>query len=239
VATPTGISVSSQAPKTERVGAGSRLAKPIAQRRPEGDLDAMACWWRAAAPLLTASEVAGVLRKELSAHGSRKRGTKERLVRFDLGHSTVRPVVQWGSGAVSPQAIYWREFWTTLEQCGRVAWPQLIRLPARITQPRERYPRPQVIEKLRAAGVMLTERQWNEAEPLVTLEPDEDGNYQIAPVSRDRVSDLHLCWWGYVDLNHGPLPYQGNLASFRCVCSSLRESNGEPSSCVDALGRSR
>jgi hypothetical protein len=26
--------------------------------------------------------------------------------------------------------------------------------------------------------------------------------------------DLQLSWWGYVDLNHGPLPYQGLLGDF-------------------------
>jgi hypothetical protein len=28
--------------------------------------------------------------------------------------------------------------------------------------------------------------------------------------SPESVPDLALLWWGYVDLNHGPLPYQGS-----------------------------
>jgi hypothetical protein len=52
-------------------------------------------WWFANwLGLLTTAEVAAVLHRELAAHGSRKRGIKERLVRFDLDRSTVT----WGAG---------------------------------------------------------------------------------------------------------------------------------------------
>jgi hypothetical protein len=88
-------------------------------------------WWFAEwMVVLTTAQVAAVLHKQLTAHGSRTRGKKERLVRFDLSHSMVKPP-KWGSGATPPQAIGWREFWTTREQCGDAGWPQLIRFWAR------------------------------------------------------------------------------------------------------------
>ena len=145
-------------------------------------------WWFADwMVLLTAAEVADVLHKDLTAHGSRRRGTKQRLVRFDLSHSTVTPVITWGSGAAGfPPVVGWREFWRTLERCGRAGWPQLIRLPERIIPAQGLYLPSQVVGMLREAADMLAARQWDD-EPLVTIEPDEDGNYQISP---DHVDDL-------------------------------------------------
>jgi hypothetical protein len=144
-------------------------------------------WWFADwMVLLTAAEVAAVLHIDLIAHGSRRRGIKKRLVRFDLSKSMATPKVTWGSGPTgSPPVVRWRQFWAMLEQCGRAGWPQLIRLPARVTPPQDLYSRTQVVEMLRQAAVILAEHQWNEDELLVTLEPDEEGNYQIAPASVD------------------------------------------------------
>jgi hypothetical protein len=162
--------------------------------------------------LLTSAQVAAVLRKELAAHGSQRRGTKERLVRFDLSHSMVTPAVTWGADAVPPEPIGWREFWATLEQCGRVGWPQMIRLPAGITRSQSLYLPSQVAEMVRevagtlreAANLPTTGQEEDKLlvafdsaedgnnEPLVTLEPDEDGNYQVAlatPSNLDRVPD--------------------------------------------------
>ena len=80
-------------------------------------------WWFADwMVLLTAERVAAVLHRELAAHGSGKRGNRERLVRFDVTHSTATPVVTWGSGSgATPRPIRWREFWAKLEQCGGAA----------------------------------------------------------------------------------------------------------------------
>jgi hypothetical protein len=137
-------------------------------------------WWFADwMVLLTAAQVAGVLHKELTAHGSPKRGKRERLVRFDLSKS-VGTVITWGSGVIPPGLIGWREFWSELDQCGRDGWPQLIRLPARIIPAQGPYLGSQVVEMLREARTGL----WDDQE-TVTLEPDENGNYQIATAPDD------------------------------------------------------
>ena len=137
-------------------------------------------WWFADwMILLTTAQVATVLQHDLAAHGSRKRNTKRRLVRFDLSRSTAKPAITWGSGVATPQTIDWLEFWPTLEQCGRDGWPQLIRLPERIMPPQGPYSRPQVEGLLRQAAYMLTTDEWDHNEPLVALEPAEDRNYQI------------------------------------------------------------
>jgi hypothetical protein len=143
-------------------------------------------WWFADwMVVLTAAQVAGVLHTELAAHGSPTRGKKTRLVRFDLRHSPARPVVTWGSGATPPTVVRWRDFWTALDQCGRVGWPQLIRLPAGLTPPPHRYTRSQVVGLLRAAAHMVASGEWDDDHPLVTLEPVADGEYQVAPDSGD------------------------------------------------------
>jgi hypothetical protein len=136
-------------------------------------------WWFADWMIvLTAAEVAAVLHKELAAHGSKK-PKKERLVRFD--HSKPGPV--WGSGT-HPAPVGWREFWPALEHCGRIGWPQLIRLPARLTRTRGPYPTSQVAEMLREAAEMPA-GQGDTGEPLVTLEPDADGTFQVTLVPTD------------------------------------------------------
>ena len=142
-------------------------------------------WWFADwMVLLTAAEVATVLHEDLTAHGSPERDKKRRLVRFDLSHSTVSPKITWGSGAPPPEPIGWREFWLTLEECGRDGWPQLIRLPGGITQGLGPYlPSRLVAGLLREAAT----GQWDYDQGIVTLEPDENGNYQIAPAPDDNL----------------------------------------------------
>jgi len=119
-----------------------------------------------------------VLHEDLMEHGKPERGTKRRLVRFDLNHSTV----SWGSGAPPPETIGWREFWPMLEECGRDGWPQLIRLPARMAHPDPYLTSDFVAGRLREAAT----DQWDDQD-LVTLEPYESGNYRIAPAPGDNL----------------------------------------------------
>jgi hypothetical protein len=138
-------------------------------------------WWFADwMVVLPAGDVAAVLQPELTAHNCRTRGTRERLVEFD---STKPMHPTWGpkhSARAAPKGLIdWLDFWSEFEQCGRVDWPQLIRLPARIVQKRVPLPRLQVAAMLQEAAEMLA--QWDSNEPLVTLEPDADGSYQITP----------------------------------------------------------
>lgn len=146
-------------------------------------------WWFAAwMVVLPTAQVAAVLQPELMTHGSRSRGSKTRLVRFD-SKSPTTPT--WGPGPSpradpSPGPVGWREFWSELEQCGHPEWPQLIRLPTRIVQAKGPYQPGQVIGMLREAANMLA-TQWDNDEPLVTLEPDADGNYQITPPPDDNL----------------------------------------------------
>jgi hypothetical protein len=131
--------------------------------------------------VLSAAEVAAVLQPELTAHNSRKRGERERLVEFD----STRPMsATWGpshSARAGPEGLIgWLDFWSELEQCGRVEWPQLIRLPARIVQARVPLRRLQVAGLLQQAAGILAE-QFDNDESLVTLEPNANGSYQITP----------------------------------------------------------
>ena len=157
---------------------GSLTAAAIAQGRAVTELGVSrsgAGWWFADWMIvLSAAQVADVLRKELAAHGKKQRKKRERLVRFDRSQS--EPM--WGSGAaVAP--IGWREFWPELESCGRVGWPQLIRVPAWFVRKRGPYPTSRIVEILReAAGMEAVD--LSAGEELVTLEPDADGTYQIA-----------------------------------------------------------
>jgi len=139
-------------------------------------------WWFADwMVVLTAAQVAGVLHKELAAHGSRERDTKKPLVRFDLNQSHSDMGLR---AAADPPAIRWLDFWSTLDQCGEPGWPQLIRLPERITPAQGLYRPAQVAGMLRQAANMFATGQRDGTEQLVTLEPGEDGNYQIVPDPR-------------------------------------------------------
>jgi hypothetical protein len=144
-------------------------------------------WWFAEwMVVLTSRQVAKVLRRELNAHGSRTRGSKMRLVQFDVKNpaNTV-----WGdpaSPAPSPEVISWLDFWNEFEQCGRADWPQLIRLPALLVDRRRDgapdsgvYTRDDVAVMLRQASDFPGQGRGGNV-PLVTLEPVEDGVYQIA-----------------------------------------------------------
>lgn len=146
-------------------------------------------WWFADwMRVLPTAQVAAVLQQELNKHGRRNRRSKERLVRFELGNSKITS--KWGPDPKnprknpSPEPLRWREFWSELEQCGHADWPQLIRLPAPIVQAGASYALPQVIEMLREAADMLATR-WDNEQPLVTLEPDANGNYQITAAPDD------------------------------------------------------
>jgi hypothetical protein len=132
--------------------------------------------------VLPTAQVAAVLYPELMAHGSRSRGTRTRLVRFDSHHPTTPT---WGPDPIartppSPKPVRWRTFWSELEQCGHAGWPQLIRLPTRIVQPRRWYQPTELIGMLQQAAEILGPETDND-EQLVTLEPNADGNYQITP----------------------------------------------------------
>lgn len=161
---------------TDAAMAGSRPVTELAFSR-----SGLGWWFADWMVVLTAAQVEEVLRKELKTHGSRDRGKKKRLVRIDVTHSPTRPIVTWGSGATPPQLVRWRDFWTALEQCGRVGWPQLIRLPARMVRAQGRYSPSQVADLLRAATDMVATGEWEHDGQLVTLEPETDGTYHVAP----------------------------------------------------------
>ncbi len=133
-------------------------------------------WWFADwMVVLTTAQVATVLRHELAAHGSRRRGKKERLVRFDRKQSAPT----WASGAAT-SPIRWRKFWPALEQCGYAGWPQLIHLPISVVRAEDgRYDMTQIRELFLQAEEIIPPDRRTEDLPFVTLEPDSEGNYRI------------------------------------------------------------
>jgi hypothetical protein len=144
-------------------------------------------WWFADwMMVLTTAQVAEILRADLASHGSGKRKNRRSLVRFDQSRSA--PL--WGSGATAPEAIGWRDFWTELERCGRLGWPQLIRLPSRLIQRGTPYPPPVIPALLRAAAVESPDvaKTGDDEEPLVTLAPEPDGTYLELSAPADRLS---------------------------------------------------
>jgi len=135
-------------------------------------------WWFADwMVVLTTAQVADTLRPELTVHSSTTRGKRKRLVQFNLNHAPT--TATWGSGGTTPpDVIWWRDFWTRLELCGRPEWPQMIMLPAYLIQNLETIPRPRIIELLSEVRDMMQadRRRYDE---FVTLMPDVNGLYQI------------------------------------------------------------
>jgi hypothetical protein len=86
-----------------------------------------------------------------------------------------------------PPAARWLDFWSKLDQCGEIGWPQLIRLPVPIipTRAKALYNPSQAARMLRQAASMPAANPWDDAEQLVTFEPDEGENYQITPAPVD------------------------------------------------------
>jgi hypothetical protein len=137
-------------------------------------------WWFAHwMVILTADQVAGVLRNELAAHNSED-PCKKRLVRFGpYNKKTKRCDAEWGDDgrAADPLPVGWLDFWDEIDQCGRPGWPQLIRIPAQFLDGSGRgpYGREQIAAMLREVANM--QDRVFDSEQLVTLQTDEDGNY--------------------------------------------------------------
>ncbi|TCC32033.1 hypothetical protein [Kribbella speibonae] len=135
-------------------------------------------WWFADwMVVLTTAQVARVLATDLARHGSRSRKASKRLVRYDFTHGST-PIITWSNGkSPSPRPLPWRQFWDTIQNCGQVGWPQLIRLPYQYLTTTAHYSADQVRGLLRTAA--------NDAElrgaDLITLVPDADGGFQVAP----------------------------------------------------------
>jgi hypothetical protein len=147
--------------------------------------------------VMTTQQVAGVLRQELNAHQRRDRGVTTRLVQFDISDPG-KP--EWGDPAspVSPpEVLRWTKFWPELEKCGRVKWPQLIRVPRLVLDPwrksRHRdagealYPRHELVEMFRQSEQLLTELQGRPLE-FETLEPDGNGSFRVAQDDADVIA---------------------------------------------------
>lgn len=144
-------------------------------------------WWFASwLVVMTAAEVADVLRTELQAHSSPKRGVaRERLVRFSVSPSR-KITTSWRrstQAGIQPATINWLDFWTRLELCGLPDWPQLIRLPMQVMAQRE-----QDFDSLTHKQVRMFLYQFandpirSQDEPtgaLVTLRPDTEGQYRL------------------------------------------------------------
>jgi hypothetical protein len=148
-------------------------------------------WWFAEWMVaMTTRQVATLLDAELARHGSTERGQTKPLVRFGVtisGDGRKRETkATWGPGKKEidpPPAIRWTDLWTELRQCGRAGWPQLIRLPAWLVTDRVSYSHEQLAWILRNSTAEIPQGQQVGGVPLVTLAPDDNGNY-----SRDRAA---------------------------------------------------
>jgi hypothetical protein len=146
-------------------------------------------WWFANwMVVLTTQQVAGVLAEPLAAHGSRRRGVRARLVHFASGSDPL-----WGAGAEwrDPGAVRWLDFWTMIDSCGRPEWPQVIRLPLRLTGRLRDLDYREITTLLMAAG---RESQDAGEEDLVRFEPSQGGEYWFpefpdSQIARRRLAD--------------------------------------------------
>jgi len=86
-----------------------------------------------------------------------------------------------------------------------------------------------------------------EAVPAPHSKPP-DGHQGIKRTSRHdagALPDLGLHWWGYVDLNHGPLPYQSvqrehdSCSDLRVLSVSVRRGAGRWQKCGYQFGNQR
>jgi hypothetical protein len=95
------------------------------------------------------------------------------------------------ASSVPPSEVLdWSQFWSELDECGRDEWPQLIRVPRLVLGRRrkarhrdeeeELYPRDELVEMFRQSEQLLAELQGGALE-LETLEPDDNGNFRVAP----------------------------------------------------------
>ena len=145
-------------------------------------------WWFADWMIvLTCDQVAAVLSAELAGHGKSARGTKARLVRFEVARTGRRPSEGWGLAHLPSQNYFaWRSFWDALESCGQPGWPQFIRVP-RPNEIRSRptYGRTEVLDML----VRSIERGRAEDREMVTLEAFEDGRYILADEQTASIDD--------------------------------------------------
>lgn len=142
-------------------------------------------WWFAEwMYVLTAAQVGAVLQRELAAHKAAGR-KPARLVRFgSINNSTGRCEAAWGSDgkAADPKPVAWLDFWSLLDGCGRPGWPQLIRVPARLARSyRVPFRRDEVTGMLRQSADLPVDEQGI-VKPLTTLEPGEDGGFQISEI---------------------------------------------------------
>ncbi|HEX9359097.1 MAG TPA: hypothetical protein VF933_35470 [Streptosporangiaceae bacterium] len=142
-------------------------------------------WWFADWMVaMTTQQVATLLDAELEKHGSTERGKTKPLVRFEVTISGVgrkrETKATWGPGKKKidpPPVIHWADLWTELKGCGRPGWPQLIRLPAWLVRDRASYSHEQLAWALRNSTAEISHGQQRGELPLVTLEPDDNGNY--------------------------------------------------------------
>jgi hypothetical protein len=93
-------------------------------------------------------------------------------------------------------------------------------------------PRPQPVPS--AAGhSRLDASRLSGFRPLGSLVdgPGSEPSSALGPTSSRAISrptigpDSRFGWWGYVDLNHGPLPYQGSSATGATCCDPGRQAD--------------
>lgn len=134
---------------------------------------------------MTTGQVAEVLAAELKRHGSNGRRKKSSLVQFEVtvsakGRSRSTKAT-WGPQKITidpPPAIHWIDLWTELLHCGCKGWPQLIFLLAWMIRAGRAYSYDEVAGMLRNIPEELSVGDMQDSEiPLVTLEPDDEGNY--------------------------------------------------------------
>jgi hypothetical protein len=157
-------------------------------------------WWFADWMVaMTTGQVTEVLATELKRHGSNRRRKKSSLVQFEVTVSgTGRPrstKATWGPRKITidpPPVIHWIDLWTELLQCGREGWPQLIFPPAWMIKTGRAYSYDEVAGMLRNIPEELPVDDTQDRKvPLVTLEPDDEGNYVATRVgdARGRVDE--------------------------------------------------
>jgi hypothetical protein len=124
------------------------------------------------------------MRKELANYSPEGPQSKKCLVSFKINEPGVPAEAIWDHDGRAPEqrTVRWLDFWPALLRCGEQGWPQLIRLPARFFDDRNNRKHDYRLDQifgmlLEAAGENTVEQVASE--PLVSLEPNPDGNYTV------------------------------------------------------------
>lgn len=138
-------------------------------------------WWFASWMVaMTTDDVAAALSAERAKY---LKGGPSTAVLVRDSFKTGRRKTKWVGGGAPASTIPWQMLWNVMDECGRPAWPQTIRVPATFVR------RDSPIQHAEVRG-MLAESRYVEEEDLVTLGSTGEGTFTHVDESDDMRDDV-------------------------------------------------